>query len=73
MFVREGKKHLSEFRSSVSSNAMVIHNRKHHSESTDLNSKMEAIKSFITPLERQLNESNTLMLTADILRNSGAE
>ena len=69
-----GKKHLSEFRSSVSSNAMVIHNRKHHSGSTDLNFKMEAIKSFTTPLERQLNEALRIKHSdADILMDSGSE
>ena len=69
-----GKKHLSEFRSSTSSNAMVIHIRKHHSGSTDLNFKMEAIKSFNTPLDRQLNEALRIKHSdADILMNSGSE
>jgi len=69
-----GKKHLSEFHSGLSSNAMVIHNRKHHDGSPVLNFRMEAIKTFISPLERQLNEALRIKYSdADILMNSGSE
>ena len=59
---------------STSQNAMVIHNRKHHDGSPVLNFRMEAIKTFISPLERQLNEALRIKYSdADILINSGSE
>ena len=69
-----GKKHLSEFQAGLSSNAMVIHNRNHHPSATTLNFRMEAIRSFTTPLERQMDEAIRIKNSyADIVMNSGSK
>ena len=69
-----GKKHLSEFQAGLSSNAMVIHNRNHHSSATTLNFRMEAIRSFTTRLERQMDEAIRIKNSyADIVMNSGSK
>ena len=69
-----GKKHLSEFQAGLSSNSMVIHNRNHHPNVSTLNFKMEAIRTFNTPLERQLDEALRIKNSnANIVMNSGSE
>ena len=69
-----GKKHLSQFQSGVPTNAMVIHNRMQYSCATSLNFKMEAVKTFSSPLERQLDEALRIKNSeVDILMNSGSE
>ena len=69
-----GKKHLSEFQAGLSSNSMVIHNRNHHPNVTALNFRMEAIRTFNTPLERQLDEALRIKNSnANIVMNSGSE
>ena len=69
-----GKKHLSEFHAGLSTNAMVIHNRIHHDSVPSLNFEMKAVKTFTTPLERQLDEALRIKNSeADVLMNSGSE
>ena len=53
---------------------MVIHKRMHHSCATSLNFKMEAVKTFSSPLERQLDEALRIKNSeVDILMNFGSE
>ena len=69
-----GKKHLSEFHAGLSTNAMVIHNRILHASVPSLNFEMKAVKTFTTPLERQLDEALRIKNSeADVLMNSGSE
>ena len=69
-----GKKHLSEFQAGLSTNAMVIHNRIHHNCAPSLNFEMVAVKTFTSPLERQLDEALRIKNSeADVLMNSGSE
>ena len=51
-----GKKHLSEYSSSVQSNCMVIHNKKFHPESTCLNFRMEGLRQIYRPIDRQIDD-----------------
>ena len=69
-----GKKHLSELSSGLQSNCMVIHNRKFHSDATEFNFKMQGLRHFKRPLDRQIDEALRIKnSTATILMNSGAE
>ena len=53
---------------------MVIHNRSHHDGDTNLNFRMEAIRTFVRPLDRQLDEALRIKHSeANIIMNSGAE
>ena len=73
---QRGKKHLDELRTGLSSNCMVIHNDVHHARSREMHFRMEGIKSFKKPLDRQVNESLRIQgsaATVDIIMNSGSE
>ena len=73
LYVR-GKKHLEEFGSGVETNCMVIHNKKFHQESKDLNFMMEGLGHYNRPLDRQINEALRIKNSnASIIMNSGAE
>ena len=69
-----GKKHLSEYSSSLQSNCMVIHNKKFHPESTCLNFRMEGLRQIHRPIDRQIDEAIRIKnSTATVVMNSGAE
>ena len=53
---------------------MVIHNWTHNDGSRSLNFRIEAIKTFVKPLDRQVDEALRIKHSeADIIMNSGAE
>ena len=69
-----GSQHLSEFRRQVTSNCMTIHNVVHHGGSYEFHFRMEAKGRFMSPLDRQVNESMRIRHSeANILMNSGSE
>ena len=71
-----GKKHVEDFLAGRSSHCMVIHHRVHHPDvpkSVD-HYRMEPVKSFRTPLDRQVSEALTINNSqVDVLMNSGSE
>ena len=69
-----GKKHLQELKSSVRTNAMVIHNMAHHDSPTENNFQMRVVKQISDPLKRQIDESIRIKDSdADNILNSGSE
>ena len=75
-----GKKHMSEFRSGLSSNCMVIHNQAHHGGSKEFHFKMEGKKPFRITMDRQIDESMRMKFFVSnnsggnkVLMNSGSE
>ena len=56
MYMR-GKEHLDGLRTGAASNCLAIHNNGHHNGSKDVHFVMEATKSFMNALERQVDES----------------
>ena len=73
LYVR-GKKHLGELSTGNKSNAMVIHNKKFHPQTSGLNFRMEGLKHIGRPLDRQIDEAMRIKHSrAEVLMNSGAE
>ena len=69
-----GRKHIEELGSAVRTNGMVIHNSIHHQLLTENNFMMRVIRTFSSPLERQIDESIRIKDSeADFILNSGAE
>ena len=69
-----GKKHLQELRSACKTNCMVIHNTIHHDSPTQQNFQMRVLRTFRSPMERQIEESIRIKdSTAEVLMNSGSE
>ena len=71
---QRGKKHLEELRTGVASNCMVIHNDVYHSRSRENHFRMEGIKSFKKPTDRQINESLRIQDSVnkvDVVMNGG--
>ena len=69
-----GKKHLEELGSGLRSNCMVIHNITHHNSPSEMHFQMKVIKTFISPMDRQINESVRINNSeADFIMNSGSE
>ena len=70
-----GKQHISEFKKSLSTNGMVIHNNKYHPESpSQFNFRMEGGALFLSPMDRQIDESLRIKYSnAAIVMNSGSE
>ena len=53
---------------------MVIHNRNHHDGDNNLNFRLEAIKTFVGPIDRQFDEALRMKHSeANIILNSGAK
>ena len=67
-----GKKHVSEFIAGLPSNFSVIHNKVHHGGSNQMNFRMEAVKKFISPLDRQIDESLRIHYT-EVDRKEGSD
>ena len=73
LFVR-GKWHMKEFNDGVSTNGMVIHNKKYHQGSKEMHFRMEALQTFQKPMDRQIDEALRIKNPEfDILMNSGTE
>ena len=69
-----GRKHLQELRSGNKSNCMVIHNTIHHDSPTEQHFMMRVVRTFISPMERQIDESIRINGSeADVVMNSGSE
>ena len=65
---------MKEFKDGVSTNGMVIHNQKYHQGSKEFHFKMEALRTFQKPLDRQIEEALRIKNSEfEILMNSGTE
>ena len=48
---------MSEFKDGLQTNCTVIHNKVHHGGSNEMNFRMEAVKKFASPMDRQIDEA----------------
>ena len=71
-----GRKHLEDFKSGMTSHCMTIHMKVHHPNLPRSASyfKMIPVKSFRSPLERQVSEALSINnAEVDLVMNSGSE
>ena len=60
--------------SNVTEKLMVIHNTIHHDSPTEQHFMMRVVRTFISPMERQIDESIRINGSeADVVMNSGSE
>ena len=70
-----GGQHISEFGQRLATNGLVIHNQRHHPESSsEFHFRMEGTALFTSPLDRQIDESLRIKYSeAAVIMNSGSE